>query len=159
MTEANKDAYRTAMTAVDKQDLYWIQPDFEACNTDYKDSTQDLYRAWQERGEKESTHHFAFFIDRESLADKCLIIAEPDAYTMLFSESASKWVHTTLNSYLDRNALAYPRAYDRSGESGVNEWYMEALHDDILGKRGVTYGRIPASAFRSVWANLDIGSK
>ena len=35
---------------------------------------------------------------------------------------------------------------------------MDLVEKDILGRKGLNYGRVPASGFRSVWANLDLGN-
>ncbi|KAK5119903.1 hypothetical protein LTR85_007229 [Meristemomyces frigidus] len=155
LSDADKAAYQTA---IDKSpDNDYLQPDFIPWPESREGTMEDMYRIWRAVGGDESHFHFAFFIDRESLANQSIIIAQPDAYTMLYSEAANDWARENLTAYLDRKSSS-AGVTSQSVPQGTYEGFLEPLDKDILGKRGLTYGRVPASSFRSIWCNLDIAN-
>jgi len=158
LTDAEQATYQTAIEASDSLvDPHWVMPDFKAWTGDGDGNFKDMYRLWKETGGNESCYHFAFFIDRKGVANKSIIIAQPDAYTMLYDEAASNWAQKNLKDYLDRKGRLEGKI-PRTAPSGTYEAFLEPMAEDILGKRGLTYGRVPASAFRGIWCNLDIAN-
>ncbi|KAK4556659.1 hypothetical protein LTR86_006230 [Recurvomyces mirabilis] len=156
LTTAEKESYRSAIT--ESGDVDWVFPEFMPWTGNDEGSLQDMYRIWRETGGEESPYHFAFFIDRVGVAHTTIVAAQPCAYTMLFSPGASDWARENLTSYLSHVDPSGGSSQQVQQGRGAYEGYMEDLGDDILGKRGLTYGRVPASAFRSMWANLDIAN-
>ena len=135
--------------------LAWVQPDFVPWLSDSDGDLSDTYRIWNETGAGQQ-NHFAFFIDREGTANTSIIIAQPDAYTMLYSVAANAWANESFASYISDQTL--PDSHSSLSNPNIHEGYLELVCDDILGNRGLTYGRVPADAFRSVWANLNIAN-
>ncbi|KAK4555180.1 hypothetical protein LTR86_007476 [Recurvomyces mirabilis] len=150
LTAAEQAAYQAAL--VSDTELEFVHPLLRAWTEDYEGTPEDLFRLWRE------VEDFAFFVDREGVASTTILVAQPDDYTMLFSSEASQWARENLTAYLQTHKpeVDYQTAVD-SGD-GAYEGYLETLADDILGKRGLTYGRVPASAFRGIWANLDLAN-
>ncbi|KAK3678866.1 hypothetical protein LTR78_001319 [Recurvomyces mirabilis] len=156
LTTAEKETYRSAITR--SGDFDRVFPKFKLWTRDDKGNLHDMYRIWRETGGEESPCHFALFIDRTGVANSTMLAAQPCAYTMLFSPEASDWARENLTSYLNHVDPSGNSSHQVEQEGGQYEGYMEDLVDDILGKRGLTYGRVPAGALRSMWANLDIAN-
>ena len=117
-----------------------------------------MYWIWRETGGGESIYHFYFFIHRVGVANTTIIAAQPDAYTVLFSPETSDWARNNLTSYLDHlDPLGSTSLQVDQGRRAYED-YMEELEEEILRGRGLTYGRVPASAFRDSCPNLDEGN-
>ncbi|KAK3640361.1 hypothetical protein LTR56_011959 [Elasticomyces elasticus] len=153
LSAEDESAYRNEIEK--DQELAWVHPDFRYWGQGTNGTLDDMYRMWTELSAG-SPYHFAFFIDRESLTNRSIIIAQPDAYTMLFSNDAQKWVHANFSAYIERSQLSADTTLNVP--SGRYEGYLEDLVDDVLGKRGLTFGRVAAEAFRGIWCNLDIAN-
>ena len=76
---------------------------------------------------------------------------------MLYSNDALAWVNMLFTRHITDKAAVGDKSPSHIPE--VYEGALEHLDDDILGKRGLTYGRLPASEFRNVWRTLDIGNE
>ncbi|KAK5767535.1 hypothetical protein LTS12_002376 [Elasticomyces elasticus] len=153
LSSEDESAYRNEIEK--DQELAWVQPEFKHWEQETNGTLDDMYHKWTETS-ADSPCHFAFFIDHESLANHSIIIAQPDAYTMLFSNDAQKGVHANFSAYIERRQLGADTTLNVS--DGRYEGYLEDLIDDVLGKRGLTFGRVPAEAFRGIWCNLDIAN-
>ena len=159
LTPEEKSSYTTAITNTWADISGYTLPDFNPWTEDHDGKMQDLYRIWNETGGHQYNGHFAFFIDRTAVANTSIIIAQPDVYTMVFNSDASHWLQSSLSSYYNRKGLAYPGDIDpATAPRGSYEYILETMLDDLLDNRGLTYGRVPASAFRSVQANLEIAN-
>ncbi|KAK5708609.1 hypothetical protein LTR17_020547 [Elasticomyces elasticus] len=153
LSAEDESAYRNEIEK--DQELAWVHPEFKHWEQGTNGTLDDMYRKWTEASAG-SPYLFAFFIDHKSLANRSIIIAQPDAYTMLFSNDAQKWVHANFSAYIERRQLNADATLNVPG--GRYEGYLEDLVDDVLGKRGLTFGRVPAEAFRGIWCNLDIAN-
>jgi hypothetical protein len=110
-----------------------------------------MFRLWSASGGNKSTSHLAFFMDRQGVANKTMLAASPDAYIMAHSKEAVNWARRNLLSYL--NKTAFLNGTEPRDVPEVYEWNLEALYDEVLSKRRVTYGGVSASAFVSMWCN------
>lgn len=88
---------------------------------------------------------FFFFIDRQNLQDNSIIVTHRDIYTLVYSDQAAadaaKIVKDTQGHAIDYEID------DGLRDGGWKEFSQRAL----------TYGRVPASAFRSVLGQGVIG--
>lgn len=94
-----------------------------------------------------TSFQFQYFADRQSVDSSTVIVAHRDAYTMLHSDQTAREIT------------------DLAAESGITlpeNWaemdaVVENLMEDLTG-RGVAWGRIPISQWRSSWCNFDISN-
>ena len=137
------------------QTLDWVRPEFILWNDDEDGDLKTLYLKWCESGGG-SGHHFAFYLDREAVQNKSLIIAQPDDYTMLYARDAQDWANMLFTRYMtDKYCLGDSRLPDIPE---ISDGEMELVDKDLLGGRGLNYGRVPAYGLRTVWANLDLSN-
>jgi len=155
LTDEDIEAFRSDMMS-DTEGLDWVKPDFQQWVRDQEGTLRDMYRIWRDTGDG-SGYHTAFFIDHDCLSSRSVIVVDPDHETMISSDEASEWARASLSAYLNRKA--YPEGVDPwDVPDGNYEDYLEDMADDIVGKRGVAYGRIPATDFNTVWCNLDVAN-
>ncbi|KAK7409661.1 hypothetical protein QQX98_008176 [Neonectria punicea] len=115
--------------------------------TDDKDGNlDDIYRLYKsvERSPEGGSGSFVFFLDRETLLDSSVIVAQLDMYTLVFSPEAAQEVDHLIKEH-------------SSSLPGLDDVLAESLIDD-LSDRALTYGRVKAEDFQSTWANLDIAN-
>lgn len=148
LTTAEEDLIITAIsTAVDEGDnLPWVKAKIVPWTGDAEGNIDDLYRLYRKMRDDTDKWRgdFFFFIDRQCIEEKQVIVAQPDYYTLLYASSST----AELNEILRKHG---------SKISEMNEGIVEKVMPELL-ERALTYGRLPAHALSSTWANLDIGN-
>ena len=126
--------------------LPWVKPRLVPWTQEHDGSIDDLYRLYRELRDDtdQERSEFFFFLDRRCVEEKKVIIADPDQYTLLYANGNMQ----ELNDLIKKHDARVPE---------MNEAIVEKVVFELL-DRAMTYGRIPANAFRSTWANLDIGN-
>ena len=148
LTKEEEDLILAALsTAVDEDDdMPWVKPKIVPWTGDIDGNMDDLYRLYRDMRDNadEETPDFFFFIDRQCLDEKKVIVAHPDHYTLLYAPRNTE----DLNEILKTHGSKIPE---------VNEGIVDKVMEELL-ERALTYGRIPAHAFRGTWANLDLAN-
>jgi hypothetical protein len=90
------------------------------------------------------SRNFHLFVDRQTLHDNTMIVANRDPDVLVFSD--------------DAHAAAQRLVKDMQWDSidyEIDEDLLYSLYKDFA-DRAITYARIPVLKFRGVWCNLDI---
>lgn len=155
LTEEEQSAYlATFQNEVgDDPGLTWVKPQFIDWPRGQAEGSiegGEMLRLFKQNisADPEGTNfQFQYFADRQSVDSSTVIVAHRDAYTMLHSDQTAREIT------------------DLAAESGITlpeNWaemdaVVENLMDDLTG-RGVAWGRIPISQWRSSWCNFDISN-
>jgi len=144
----SEEAILHARIAAESPALPWVKPQFVPWASDTDGTEADMLRIHkQPRKDAENVWSSAcFFVDRQTLHDGSFVVTSPDGYALAFSEQAAA----------DAQQLVRDLQWD-SIDYDIDEGYRDAAFDEFI-RRALTYGRIPASKFSSVWANLDIAN-
>ncbi|KAJ0110062.1 hypothetical protein J7T55_014865 [Diaporthe amygdali] len=149
LCEEETAAYFGRFEDRDEGGLEWVKPEFVQWFSDQGEGTiegGDLLRLFKKTTANPDEAEFQYFADRQSIETGTIILAHRDVYTMLHSPETAQ----------DITELA--------AESGItlpDNWInMEGAIYKMMGEltdRGVAWGRIPISAWRSSWCNADLG--
>jgi len=144
LTGEEKTSFTEALIP-DEQDLEWVKPEFVPWTGEADGGLSDIRRIFKEVQESQSGEPiFLFFVDRQGLSDKSIIVVDQDYYTLLYSD----YVAEEIKELAKEHGFTMPF---------FHEGVADSLEDSLM-RRALTYGRIPAHGFASTWCNLDIGN-
>ncbi|KAH8166859.1 hypothetical protein CIB48_g1385 [Xylaria polymorpha] len=150
LSESEKATYQKALNRDEQED--YIKIEFVDLTQDIDGDMEDMYRIWTENNGRESNYFFAFFVDRFGVNDTSVIIAQPDSYTLIYSDEAQAWAQELVNRQLithgeEPNSIL---VYDATMEQAE-------VKQDALG-RALNYGRIHAGDMKLTWCNLNLAN-
>ena len=128
----------------DNKDLHWVIPEFIPWSLDSDGTQTDMLRIHKQMWTPNMG--FFFFVDKQSLQDNSIIVTARDVYTLVYSDEAAAYAQQLVKE-VQRHSIDYE----------IDEGLRDSAWKEFR-QRALTYGRVPASAFRTVWANLDIAN-
>jgi hypothetical protein len=122
-------------------DLDWIVHRFVSWPSEVDGTEADILRIYKQQNTDKYVFHF--FIDRQTLQDETIIIADQDFGALVSSDDAA--------------ADAQRRVRDMHWDSidyEIDEGLRHSAHDEFVG-RGIAYARIGIADFSTILTNLE----
>lgn len=151
LTEEERTAYLDMFQHNVEDDLDWIKPQFIEWPSEQAEGSiegGDLLHLFKKTlSDDPEGADFQYFADRQSIDSGTVILAHRDPYTMLHSPETAQ----DITKLAARGGVTLPGDWTRMNR--VVDKLMDNLTD-----RGVAWGRIPISEWRSSWCNADMGN-
>lgn len=155
LTKEEHTAYlATFMSQIgDDPDLAWVKPQFIDWPSGQAEGSVEggeMLRLFKQNilaDPDGSSFQFQYFADRQSVDSGTVIVAHRDGYTMCHSDETAR----EITDLAAGSGITLPE--DWAEMDGI----VEDMMDDFA-NRGVAWGRIPISQWRSSWCNFDIGN-
>lgn len=122
-------------------DLDWITHRFVSWPSEIDGTEADILRIYKQQYRENYIFHF--FIDRQTLQDDTIIIANRDLGTLRSSEDAKAAAQRLVRD-MHWDSIDYE----------IDEDLRDSALDEFMG-RAITYARIPISDFSDVWCQLE----
>lgn len=154
LTKFSKDEEKLLLSALTSDEstadlLEFTEPNLVPWTGDTDGDMHTVYRDLIKKDEpKEAVFRFFFFLDRQCLVphkDPEVIVAQPESALLLYGDDVMEECNQILRE---------------QGSTTIPEWdeQLSELVQVPLLQRALTYGRMPAKAFLSAWANLDLAN-
>lgn len=148
ISKDEEDVLLSALTSVeDPSEVDLVHPKLVSWTDEQDGDMRTLYRDLIKNDDpKTSVCRFFFFLDRQCLTNKEIIIAQPEPAILLYGETVMEECNKILRGH--------------GAMTTIPEWdeNLSELVQTMLLHRALTYARTPANAFFSAWGNLDLGN-